>query len=78
MICYSLDGTINFTKKVAKVSTGINAENSGMMLELERQIDNAIGVDVIYNPDCEDGETPFMVSTFATAKPSIMLSLTSA
>lgn len=48
---------------VAKVSTGINAENSGMMLELERQIDNVtIGVDVIYNPDCEDGETPFMVS----------------
>lgn len=25
---------------VAKVSTGINAEDSGMMLELERQIDN--------------------------------------
>lgn len=48
---------------VAKVSTGINAENSGMMLELERQIDNVtIGVDVIYNPSCEDGETPFMVS----------------
>ena len=48
---------------VAKVLTGINAEDSGMMMELERQIDNVtIGVDVIYNPDCEDGETPFMVS----------------
>lgn len=48
---------------VAKVSTGINAADSGMMLELERQINNVtIGVDVIYNPDCEDGETPFMVS----------------
>lgn len=48
---------------VAKVSTGINAEGSGMMLELERQIDNVtIGVDVSYNPVCEDGETPFMVS----------------
>lgn len=48
---------------IAKVSIGINAEDSGMMLELERQIDNVtIGVDVIYNPDCEDGETPFMVS----------------
>lgn len=48
---------------VAKVSTGINAEGSGMMLELERQIDNVtIGVDVIYNPTCEEGETPFMVS----------------
>ncbi len=48
---------------VTEVSTGINAEDSGMMLELERQIDNVtIGIDVIYNPKCEDGETPFMVS----------------
>ncbi len=48
---------------VAKVSTGINAEDSGMMLELERTIDNVtIGVDVVYNPSCEDGRTPFMVS----------------
>ena len=48
---------------VTKVSTGINAEGSGMMLELERTIDNVtIGVDVVYNPSCEDGETPFMVS----------------
>ncbi len=48
---------------VAKVSIGINAEGSGMMLELERQIDNVIiGVDVVYNPNCEDGETPFMIS----------------
>ncbi|MDE5696301.1 MAG: hypothetical protein K2I96_02650 [Lachnospiraceae bacterium] len=48
---------------VSKISTGINAEDSGMMLELERQIDNVtIGVDVIYNPNHEEGETPFMVS----------------
>jgi len=48
---------------VAKASTGINAEGSGMMLELERQIDNVtIGIDVVYDPACEDGETPFMVS----------------
>ena len=48
---------------VAKVSIGINAECSGMMLELERTIDNVtIGVDVIYDPSCEDGEMPFMVS----------------
>lgn len=48
---------------VVKVFTGINAEGSGMMLELERQIDNVIiGIDVVYNPDCEDGETSFMVS----------------
>lgn len=32
---------------VAKVSAGINAEGSGMMLELERQIDNiTIGIDI--------------------------------
>lgn len=48
---------------VAKVSTGINAEDSGMMLELERTIDNVtIGIDVIYNSDHEENETPFMIS----------------
>lgn len=48
---------------VAEVLAGINAEDSGMMLELERQINNVtIGIDVIYNPVCEEGETPFMVS----------------
>ena len=48
---------------VSKISTGINAEGSGMMSELERTIDNVtIGVDVIYNPNHEEGETPFMVS----------------
>lgn len=48
---------------VAKVSTGINSEDSGMMLELERTIDNVtIGIDVIYNPDHEENETPFMLS----------------
>ena len=46
---------------VTKVSTGINAEGSGMMLELERTIDNVtIGVDVVYDPDFE--ATAFMVS----------------
>lgn len=48
---------------VVKALTGINAEDSGMMLELERQIDNVtIGIDVVYNPESEEGETPFMVS----------------
>lgn len=48
---------------VANAYTGINAMDTGMVLELERQIDNvAIGVDVVYNPDCEDGETPLMIS----------------
>ena len=48
---------------VAEVLTGINAEDNCMMLELERTIDNVtIGIDVVYNPSCEDGEAPFMVS----------------
>lgn len=48
---------------VAEVLAGINAEDSGMMLELERQIDNVVlGIDVIYNPDHEEDETPFMIS----------------
>ena len=48
---------------IAKVSIGINAEDSGMMLELERTIDNVtIGVDVIYNPICTEDSTPLMIS----------------
>lgn len=48
---------------VAKAYIGINGDDTGIMLELERQIGNVtIGIDVVYNPDCEDGETQFMVS----------------
>ena len=47
---------------MAKVSTGINAEDSGMMIELERVIDNVtIGIDIIYDPTDEKG-VPFRVS----------------
>lgn len=47
----------------AEVLTGINAEGSGMMIGLERTIDNVtIGVDVVYNPVCTEDETPLMVS----------------
>ena len=48
---------------VAEVLTGINAEDNGMMIGLERTIDNVtIGVDVVYNPICTEDETPLMVS----------------
>ena len=48
---------------VAEVLTGINAQDSGMMMGLERTIDNVtIGIDVSYDPDCREGETPLMVS----------------
>lgn len=40
---------------VAKVTTSINAEDTGLMMELEKTIDNVtIGIDVIYNPDHEE------------------------
>lgn len=48
---------------VAEALTGINAEGSGVMLGLERTIDNVtIGIDIIYNPICTEDETPFMIS----------------
>lgn len=48
---------------VAEVLTGINAEGSGMMLGLERTIDNVtIGIDIVYNPICTEDEMPLMVS----------------
>lgn len=50
-------------RTVAKAYTGINAMGTGMVLELERQIDNVvIGVDVSYNPDNEDGEPKLAIS----------------
>lgn len=48
---------------VVNVEIGINAEETGMYIELERNIDNVtIGIDVIYNPDHEENETELMSS----------------
>ena len=48
---------------VAKVQLGINAMDSGMSIELEREIDNVvIGIDIIYDPDNEELETLLMIS----------------
>ncbi|WP_301899846.1 hypothetical protein [Roseburia hominis] len=48
---------------VARVQTGINAEETGMMFELERKVDNVVlGIDIIYNPDHDEDETEMMVS----------------
>lgn len=34
-----------------------------MMLELERQVDNVVpGIDISFDPECEENETVFMVS----------------
>lgn len=48
---------------VAKSTTGVNHKETGLILELERQIDNVvIGVDVIYDPEHEDGEAELAIS----------------
>lgn len=48
---------------VVKASAGINAEETGMMLELEKQIDNVtLGIDIVCDPDYEAEEAPIMIS----------------
>ena len=48
---------------VASVTTGINEYDTGMILELERKVDTVtLGIDVVYNPACADGEAPLMIS----------------
>lgn len=48
---------------VAEVQLGINAMATGMSIELEREIDNVVlGIDILYDPDNEELETPLMVS----------------
>ena len=44
-----------------KVTSGINAEQTGMTITLEKEITGGIiGVDILYDPTFE--ETPFMIS----------------
>lgn len=48
---------------VASVSKGINAEESGMLLELERRVDNVVlGIDISFDPEHKENETILMVS----------------
>ena len=50
---------------ITNVSTGINAEDSGMLLELSKKIDNVtLGIDVCFNPapDPDINEPEFMIS----------------
>lgn len=45
---------------VANVSHGINAEDSGIMIELEKRINNGIiGIDIVYDPE---DMTPMVIS----------------
>lgn len=46
---------------VRKVTTGVNKEETGILIELEREITGGlIGIDILYDPTEE--ETPFMIS----------------
>lgn len=48
---------------VANVSFGINAADSGMLIELEREVDNVVlGIDILYDPDTEELEEPCLIS----------------
>lgn len=48
---------------VANVSFGINAADSGMLIELERKVDNVtLGIDILYAPDHEELEEPCQIS----------------
>ena len=41
----------------------INEYDTGMILELERRVDTVtLGIDVVYNPACADGEAPLMIA----------------
>ena len=48
---------------VANVSFGINYKDTGMLIELEREIDNVtLGVDILYDPDSEELREPCQIS----------------
>lgn len=49
--------------RVNKVTTGINVEDTGMVIELEREIEGGIiGIDICYNPEEECEDFPFSIS----------------
>ncbi|EOS23493.1 hypothetical protein C806_02999 [Lachnospiraceae bacterium 3-1] len=48
---------------VANVAFGTNAADSGMLIELEREVDNVVlGIDIFYDPDNEELEEPCQIS----------------
>lgn len=48
---------------VANVGFEVNASGSGMLIELERQIDDVVlGIDILYDPDHEGGGEPCQIS----------------
>lgn len=60
-----LEANVESLKGYTVVEAGncINADETGFMMELERKIDNVtLGIDVVYDPEHEDNETPLMIS----------------
>ncbi|MCI8319072.1 MAG: hypothetical protein HFG96_11340 [Lachnospiraceae bacterium] len=48
---------------IANVSFGINEEETGMLIELEREINGAVvGIDILYDPDNEELEEALNIS----------------
>ena len=48
---------------VSNVSSGFSTNEKGLIIELERQIDNVtIGIDIVYNPDHMECDTELMIS----------------
>lgn len=48
---------------VSNVTSCINANEEGLIIELERQIDNVtIGINIVYNPNHKEDETELMIS----------------
>ena len=48
---------------VSNVTFGINTADSGMLIELEREVDNVVlGIDIIYDPDSDELEEPCQIS----------------
>lgn len=63
--CAEVNAKILEGYMVTNASTGINAEDTGMCLELSKKIDNVtLGIDVCFNPDPDPelNETEFMIS----------------
>ena len=58
-----VDGKFLEGYRVCNVSTGINSEGSGILIEMECEITGGvIGVNILYDPSEEMTETPFMIS----------------
>ena len=60
---YMADGERLKGYTAANIAFGINAADSGMLIELEREVDNVVlGIDILYDPDHEELEEPCQIS----------------